>query len=114
MGRGAERKIVQNTVFHGKRHDNIILKVNILLSRNFVVMAQAPNIGIHPQTHFRAALKFLFGFSGFGPCGTSDLSQLKKAVVMFWKEQQDRWGTVFGATPGAIFRDAFPQGIPGF
>ena len=27
--------------FMGKRHDNIILKVNILLSKNFVVMAQA-------------------------------------------------------------------------
>ena len=39
---GPERKIVQNAIFHGKRHDNKILKVNILLSRNFVVMAQAP------------------------------------------------------------------------
>ena len=42
VGRGAERKIVQNAIFHGKRHDNKILKVKILLSRNFVVMAQAP------------------------------------------------------------------------
>ena len=42
MGRGAGRKIVQNAFFHGKRHDNRILKVKILLSRNFVVMAQAP------------------------------------------------------------------------
>ena len=42
MGRGAERKFVQNAIFHGKRHDNKILKVNILLSRNFVVVAQAP------------------------------------------------------------------------
>ena len=40
---GAERKIVQNAVFRRKRHDNKILKVQILLSRNFVVMAQAPN-----------------------------------------------------------------------
>ena len=39
---GAERKIVQNAVFRGKRHDNKILKVQILLSKNFVVMAQAP------------------------------------------------------------------------
>ena len=39
---GAERKIVQNAIFRGKRHDNKILKVKILLSRNFVVMAQAP------------------------------------------------------------------------
>ena len=44
MGKGAGRKIVQNAIFHGKRHDNKILKVNILLSKNFVVMAQAPNI----------------------------------------------------------------------
>ena len=42
MGRGAERKIVQNAIYHGKRHDNTILNVNILLSRNFVVMAQVP------------------------------------------------------------------------
>ena len=42
VGRGAERKIVQNAIFHGKRHDNKILKVKILLSRNLVVMAQAP------------------------------------------------------------------------
>ena len=40
---GAERKIVQkNAVFRGKRHDNKILNVQILLSRNFVVIAQAP------------------------------------------------------------------------
>ena len=42
MGRGAGRKIVQNAIFHGKRRDNKILKVKILLSRNFVVVAQAP------------------------------------------------------------------------
>ena len=42
VGRGSERKIVQNAIFRGKRHDNNILKVKILLSRNFVVMAQAP------------------------------------------------------------------------
>ena len=41
-GRGAERKIVQNAIFRGKRHDNKILKFQILLSKNFVVMAQAP------------------------------------------------------------------------
>ena len=40
--RGGGRKIVQNAIFHGKRHDNKILKVKILLSSNFVVMAQAP------------------------------------------------------------------------
>ena len=32
--------------FHGKRHDHKILKVKILLSRNFVVMAQAPKIDL--------------------------------------------------------------------
>ena len=35
---GAERKIVQNAVFRGKRHDNKILKVQLLLLRNFVVV----------------------------------------------------------------------------
>ena len=39
----AERRNVQNAIFRGKRHDNKILKVQILLSRNFVVIAQAPN-----------------------------------------------------------------------
>ena len=39
---GAEGKIVQNAVFRGKRHDNKILNLKILLSRNFVVIAQAP------------------------------------------------------------------------
>ena len=29
---GAEGKIVPNAIFHGKRHDNKILKVKILLS----------------------------------------------------------------------------------
>ena len=46
-GQGAGRKIVENAIFHGKRHDNNILKVKILLSRNFVVMAQAPILLSH-------------------------------------------------------------------
>ena len=46
MGRGAERKLVQNAFFRGKRHDNEILKAKILLSKNFVVMAQAPKIAM--------------------------------------------------------------------
>ena len=35
-GIGAERKIVQNDVYRGKRHDNKILKVTILLSRDLL------------------------------------------------------------------------------
>ena len=46
VGRGAGRIIVQNAIFHGKRHDDKTLKVKILLSRNFVVMAQTPNHGL--------------------------------------------------------------------
>ena len=46
VGRGAERKIVQNAIFYGKRHDNKILKVKILLSRNFVVMSRAVQIRV--------------------------------------------------------------------
>ena len=42
---GAEKKIVQNAVFRGKCHDNKILKLQIVSSRNFVVIAQAPNNG---------------------------------------------------------------------
>ena len=34
--------------FRGKRHDNKILKLQILLSRNFVVIAQAPKVGQKP------------------------------------------------------------------
>ena len=41
---GQRGKLSKTLFFHGKRHDNKILKVNILLSRNFVVMAQAPRI----------------------------------------------------------------------
>ena len=36
-------KLSKNAGFRGKRHDNKILKVEILLSRHFVVIAQAPN-----------------------------------------------------------------------
>ena len=36
--------------FRGKRHDNKILKVHILLSRNFVVIAQAPKYGFKHRT----------------------------------------------------------------
>ena len=38
MGRRGES--CKNTVFRGKRHDNKILTVQIVLSRNFVVIAQ--------------------------------------------------------------------------
>ena len=40
---GREENGPKRYFFRGKRHDNKILKVNILLSRNFVVMAQAPS-----------------------------------------------------------------------
>ena len=43
VGRGAGREIIQNAIFHGKRHDKKNSKMKILLSRNFVVMAQAPS-----------------------------------------------------------------------
>ena len=36
---GQRGKLSKNAICHGKRHDNKILKVKILLSRNFVVMA---------------------------------------------------------------------------
>ena len=45
--------------FHGKRHDNKILKVKILLSRSFVVMAQAPIL-----ENGRDCLKFSAGGVG--------------------------------------------------
>ena len=45
---GVERKIVQKKMLFllGKRHDNIILNLKLLLSRNFVVVAQAPIMGV--------------------------------------------------------------------
>ena len=39
---GREENCPKRFFFRGKRHDNKILKVKMLLSRNFVVMAQAP------------------------------------------------------------------------
>ena len=45
-GARAQRgKSSQKARFCGKRHDNKILKVQILLSRNFVVVTQAPECG---------------------------------------------------------------------
>ena len=41
---GAERKSSNNAVFLWKSHDNKIPKVEFLLLRNFVVIAQAPKI----------------------------------------------------------------------
>ena len=41
-GRGQRGKLFKNAVFLGKRSDNKILKVRKGLSRNFVVIAQAP------------------------------------------------------------------------
>ena len=41
---GAEKRIVQDAVFRGKRHDTKILNVQISSSRNFVVIAQAPRV----------------------------------------------------------------------
>ena len=62
---GAERKIVQNDfIFRGKRHDNIILKVKIVLSRNFVVMAQAPNLSDTHLLHAMPAMGFLVSQHG--------------------------------------------------
>ena len=67
MGRGAGRNFVQNAIFHGKRHDDKILKVKILLSRNIVVMAQAPKATIHflirhPLTNHHILLLLLQNF----------------------------------------------------
>ena len=64
MGRGAERKIVQNAFFHWKRHDNKILKVKILLSRNFVVKAPINTLGRTSQLSGIAA-DFSGGCDGF-------------------------------------------------
>ena len=41
---GREENRPKRCFFHGKRHDNKILKVQILLLRNFVVIAQAPKV----------------------------------------------------------------------
>ena len=61
LGRGAGRKIAQNAFFHGKRHDNKISKVKIVLSRNFVVMAQAPTLEGYFQGYFRGGGCIKFG-----------------------------------------------------
>ena len=61
---GQAGKIVQNAIFHGKRHDNKILKVNILLSTNFVVMAQAPSNGITKEKGSKELFCNHFGQDG--------------------------------------------------
>ena len=75
-GRWGQRgRSSQNAVFIGKRHDNRILNPIILLSRKFVVIAQAPTLlspfGLRPSqaSQSRAAhqgghatARFLEGF----------------------------------------------------
>ena len=41
-GQGGREENCPKAIYRGKRRDNKILKVKMLLSRNFVVMAQAP------------------------------------------------------------------------
>ena len=43
---GKSSKKLSFFFFRGKRHDNKLLKVQLLLSRSFVVIAQAPKIAI--------------------------------------------------------------------
>ena len=71
----AERKICQNAVFRGKRHDNKILKVQILLSRNFVVIALAP-IFHRPKLHKKMFFhrEALQGWPRRPVCGSEDPS----------------------------------------
>ena len=112
MGRGAERIIVQNAIFHGKRHDNKILEVNILLSRIFVVMAQAPNFTGRLKGGFRRYSRvvlanvpsFLFfvprehanvpSFSGFRSGGTCECT-----LVLVFVLGEHRQNHPFGKPP---------------
>ena len=48
---GQRGKSCKNACFRGKRHDNKILKVQILLSRHFVVIAQAPILSRAPISY---------------------------------------------------------------
>ena len=74
---GVERRIVQKRCFFlGKHHDNQILKVQILLSRNVVVMAQAPSLG---QCWILSNL--ILGFDDSRPVNANTLS---KALVAFF------------------------------
>ena len=78
-GGGAGRKIVQNAIFRGKRHDNKILKVKILLSRNFVVMAQAPII-VSPLNLFQGC----FGSSPKAPLRQGTLKRHPQLECRKW------------------------------
>ena len=63
-----ESKIVQKCCFfRGKRHDNKILKVKILLSRNFVVVAQAPTL-----TEFRGERELGDFLSAYDLCAKAN------------------------------------------
>ena len=72
-GIGAERKIAQNAVILGKRHANEIMKVQVLLSRNLVVMTQAPTfIGLETEG--------LFGLPGEGRITSTVLWNLRLVI----------------------------------
>ena len=47
---GAKRKIEEKLFFLGRRHDNKILNVQMLSSRKFVVIAQAPRFSTASST----------------------------------------------------------------
>ena len=68
-GLGGREENPPNAVFfsRGKRHDNKILKVQILLSRNFVVIAQAPTLFLIVSKEARLNGQAKFSkFSGLG------------------------------------------------
>ena len=72
----AERKIVQKHFFLVKRHDNKILRVQILLSRDFVVIAQAPCFLEQKKNQGKLPKKQGFFFPG-------------ELLKSFWKEGEN-------------------------
>ena len=88
------RKIVQNAVFMGNVMTTKILKVNILLSRNFVVMAEAPTCALF-CAHLRSLACFCvwprsslrFSLDPFCKAPTWAFSTLRLAAL--WREPHE-------------------------
>ena len=103
---GAERNIVQNAVFRGKRHDNQIFKVQISLSRNFVVIAQAP---IHvfffffsvPQRQRRIhRITLMFTIHYLNP--RANRSLITPITFPYSLQSREWWPLRFGGPPSRV------------
>ena len=77
----------KNAVFRGKGHDNKIFKVQISLSKHFVVIAQAPafcGTGVNPYIHIYIYIFFFFFLGGGGPSFSIYKLLSGPSVLLIW------------------------------